>query len=407
MEKDLIHLRDGDVVLYHRGDNGIWWARFRYKVGTRTKWKHISTKTENVKRAGEIACERLDELRFKKGEQQANPFSVASKAYAAELETKIKAGTHKPADKTYLSWVKNWIDPFFIKEKGDISLDQIDDDVIEDWYAWQVNRPGPTGRKLAGEPLKKASVASINTAFTNIMELAKRKKWIKREHIPELKAEGSKTIRRPYFSIQQYQHLCRYMQDVWVKKQTSEDLMNRRLLLRDYVLFMANSGLRPGIEVDTLRYVDVSDYIDPEKNVHVVVKVNFGKTDEREVVVRPNVRSIIKRIRGRNKPAKETDFIFRLPDGSKIKELRALFVRLLTDCGLREDHDGIKRTLYSLRHTYATFRLLYGGVDYKTLADNMGTSVAMIEKHYSHLETRMKAAELAGNPYRNGIKIRR
>jgi len=34
------------------------------------------------------------------------------------------------------------------------------------------------------------------------------------------------------------------------------------------------------------------------------------------------------------------------------------------------------------------------GVSVYTLAENMGTSVAMIEKHYSHLRTEMAADEL-------------
>ena len=61
--------------------------------------------------------------------------------------------------------------------------------------------------------------------------------------------------------------------------------------------------------------------------------------------------------------------------------------------GLRCDADGKPRTLYSLRHTYATQRLLHG-VDTRTLAQNMGTSVAYIERHYSHVTTLQKAPEL-------------
>jgi hypothetical protein len=43
-----------------------------------------------------------------------------------------------------------------------------------------------------------------------------------------------------------------------------------------------------------------------------------------------------------------------------------------------------KRSLYSLRHTAITFRLLYGrGIDLLTLARNARTSVEMIERFYS------------------------
>ena len=40
---------------------------------------------------------------------------------------------------------------------------------------------------------------------------------------------------------------------------------------------------------------------------------------------------------------------------------------------------------YSYRHTFATDWLLDGG-SIKVLADLMGNSVAMIEKHYGHLD---------------------
>ena len=54
---------------------------------------------------------------------------------------------------------------------------------------------------------------------------------------------------------------------------------------------------------------------------------------------------------------------------------------------------GNLRTLYSLRHTYATFCLQHG-VQVYTLAKNMGTSVAMIEQYYGHTTNIQSADEL-------------
>ena len=54
-----------------------------------------------------------------------------------------------------------------------------------------------------------------------------------------------------------------------------------------------------------------------------------------------------------------------------------------------------KRTLYSLRHFYATYRL-YKGANIHQLAVQMGTSVAMLEKHYSKLTPMLMADEFAG-----------
>ena len=45
---------------------------------------------------------------------------------------------------------------------------------------------------------------------------------------------------------------------------------------------------------------------------------------------------------------------------------------------------GQPRSLYSLRHSAITFRLLYGqGIDLLTLARNARTSVEVINKHYA------------------------
>lgn len=60
--------------------------------------------------------------------------------------------------------------------------------------------------------------------------------------------------------------------------------------------------------------------------------------------------------------------------------------------------NGQTRTIYSLRHTAMTFRLLYGGkIDLLTLAKNARTSVEMIERFYaSNLNAEMNIDLLQG-----------
>lgn len=67
-----------------------------------------------------------------------------------------------------------------------------------------------------------------------------------------------------------------------------------------------------------------------------------------------------------------------------LRVLGFLFNWLLEETGLKQGPHGIGRSLYSLRHTSITFRLLYGqGIDVLTLARNARTSVNMIERHYA------------------------
>ena len=67
------------------------------------------------------------------------------------------------------------------------------------------------------------------------------------------------------------------------------------------------------------------------------------------------------------------------------------FNRALSDCELKFDREGNRRSAYSLRHTYICLRLLEGADIYQ-IAKNCRTSVEMIEKHYAvHLKNTLDA----------------
>ena len=72
-----------------------------------------------------------------------------------------------------------------------------------------------------------------------------------------------------------------------------------------------------------------------------------------------------------------------LRDKGLIHSFKKSFLALLKLAGVTHNADGRMRTPYSLRHTYATERLNAGVQEYH-LAQNMGTSVAMLEQHYGH-----------------------
>ncbi len=82
-----------------------------------------------------------------------------------------------------------------------------------------------------------------------------------------------------------------------------------------------------------------------------------------------------------------------MPDEKPIKSFKKGLRALLDAANLRRDDRGVERDAYSFRHYYATQRLL-AGISVYTLAENMGTSVAMIEKHYGHLKPELAADEL-------------
>ncbi len=87
------------------------------------------------------------------------------------------------------------------------------------------------------------------------------------------------------------------------------------------------------------------------------------------------------------------DFVFCNKNGTPIGSFKKSFLSLLRSAGVEYDEDGSRRNIYSLRHTYATLRL-QEGVHQFVLAKNMGTSVAMLKKHYGHTSNVASAAEL-------------
>ena len=87
--------------------------------------------------------------------------------------------------------------------------------------------------------------------------------------------------------------------------------------------------------------------------------------------------------------------LFTFSNGYQPTSLNGAFKRLMRDSGLLQDANAQNRTLYSLRHTYATLELLKASTDIHTLAKQMGNSAAVIDRHYSKLTATMPAERVA------------
>jgi integrase len=90
-------------------------------------------------------------------------------------------------------------------------------------------------------------------------------------------------------------------------------------------------------------------------------------------------------------------YVFRRNSKDMTSNFGKIFARLLEQADLLIDRrNDKKRTLYSLRHYYATQMLTHSLVTAYQLAEYMGTSVGMIKKHYGHLELLMVAEKFVG-----------
>jgi integrase len=240
-------------------------------------------------------------------------------------------------------------------------------------------------RKFIFVPPSRSTIHQEIVALRQILKTAQRHGWI--QYVPDLsppyKASG-KISHRAWFSYEEYRRLYE------ATRQRAKHPLNNRWCskceqLHDYVLFMANTGLRPD-EAARLEYRDVKVVKDRSTNefileIEVRGKRGIGYCKSTNSAVRP-----FHRLRNRNNP-QPTDRIF--PGSS-----RELLNTILDELNLKFDRDGNVRTAYSLRHTYICFRLMEGADIYQ-IAKNCRTSVEMIEKYYAtHIKNTLDAAAI-------------
>ena len=227
------------------------------------------------------------------------------------------------------------------------------------------------------------------------------------KEIPKFPRVNGEKSRRPHFNEMEWRKITRQLRE-FVKVENRKTRRDRKMLI-DYVLILANTGIRVG-EARNLKWRDIREVeAGTGRPKNVVLMVN-GKTGIREVVSRTSdVKNYIRRIYDLRieeldgEPLSPDGLVFCHKDGSEIGSFKKSFQSLLQACGLGKDSFGRPRTVYSLRHTYATFRL-HEGVNHYTLSRNMGTSVQMLEQYYGHTSNLTMSEELTKGGGRSASK---
>ena len=376
---------DGKVVLYQLEDRPQKRWLCRLKVPNGTGYIYRGTGTSDLFTARKYADELYDELRFKVRTGQAIT-GQSFKKVIAEFATSfpLQASSQRRAD-AVIDFLTTYALPYFSKTNvSDLTAAEISK--FFDWRRVNTKRKAPSNATIVSE-MGKLKV------FTD---------WcVERGHLSVSISPKKPSVsdnRRPHFDSKDWQKLTRYLRE-WVKAANgkSGSVLRDRTMLINYVLILANTGIRVG-EARELRWSDIDSHTGADGNESIILRVK-GKTGAREVVSRTvDVKTYLQHIyelRTREldtKPAL-TDYIFCHPNGKPIHSFKKGFQTLTTDAGLAFDTNGQRRVIYSLRHTYATFRL-QEGVNHYVLAQNMGTSVKMLEAFYGHTSNRAMATEL-------------
>ena len=376
--------REGAIYLFKRADyvKPTWFCRV--KVPNSKGYVSCSTKTTDEHQAFAFANDLFNKTFLKVANGQdlhSKRVTVAIGEYVASIEA---MGNIKSTMLTRIQFLKH-TEKFF----GTIRIKEVTGATLADLNVWMVqnSRYG----KMASNTVKRYS-ADVKAFMNWCLD----RKYI--DALPRFPKQKMESNRRPHFDNKDWAKLTRHLRE-FVKSPIGKVVRDRTLLV-NYVLILANTGIRVG-EARTLKWRDLSQ-IPQGKSSNLPPDIALfvkGKTGPRQVVARtPEVKIYLKRIMDLReaelgKKPDNDDYVFCNRDGTPVGSFKKSFESLLKAAGVETDSHGNRRTIYSLRHTYATFRL-QEGVHQFILAKNMGTSTAMLEKHYGHTSNVASAAEL-------------
>ncbi len=367
------------VIIFRRGDVAHRNFYCRMKLPHEDRYKTVSLRTPDRESAREKAFDLDADIRFRIKHDVPvfnRPFRQVAEEYIAAMERRVKIG-EVSADslKNLANRCRRVLDEYV----GSTQIHLIGQDRWSNYPTWRRE----TGKGRLRELISDATIGVEMGAFNAVMNFAISKRYVPASH----RFEGRpklKTMRRDEFTQDEYRKLHSFGRS-WIKQATSPQGDWYRTMCYNFMLIMCNTGMRPP-EARNLRWRDVTTAKDRDGREIVVLFVQ-GKGKSRKLVAPKSVGDYLERVRAMSKATKPDDAVFTIINGKPAKYLYSDTVQdLLTEAGLRMGPNGIARSTYCFRHTYATFRLSEG-VDVYILAEQMGTSVKMIEQHYGHVNT--------------------
>ena len=411
-------LEDGKLLLFQR--NEIFQARIY--IGDR-KYIYKSLKTKDRAEAIKTGTRLFYELEYKQREGlpiQQKSFNNVIDEYIAfrqsqydkSLAVKTNSSSQQQTSIHMLRQIKR-VAKFWREYCGTMGVRNIDNAVLKDYVAWRKDyyyrideKKRPRNYKI--NPADK-TIEWETTLAKTLLKYAHEKGYRGKTQLPTYRFKAERAIVRPTFTVAEYWEIIKGMRK-GIKDTKNKEWKYTKELLRDYVLILANSGMRVG-EANNLQDADVVEFKDELGRRNYMFSVR-GKTGKRIVIPRTSVVRYVERVRARNavrlgeekirdvrspkrKIVDTQGWFFCMYDGNKLITLIDQFNALLTAIKLSENRDKEKYTLYSLRHFYAVM-MLRRGIPVFDIARNMGTSVQIIEKYYGKQATSLALATKLG-----------
>jgi hypothetical protein len=229
-------LLERELIIYRRENSDLW--QCRYKVGGR--WIRTTTKERDLVKAKRKAKELLIEAEIRKRENLpviTRRFVSVAKLAVERMEKEIASGKGKATYKDYISVIEEYLIPIFSRR----NITNIDYEALNELDLKRI--------EIMGKEPTHSTMLTHNAALNRVFDEAIMRNYITEASRPKLEAKGKVGNRRAAFEVEEVRALLANFDD-WIERARA-DSKELRMLMRDYVEMLLDTGARPGKELWT------------------------------------------------------------------------------------------------------------------------------------------------------------
>ena len=407
--------------LEHRGDDFYYriWGTNSYIVKDKCLY------TDDI----DVAVEKVTEAYYahKYGNKNLPPelvvgpkFGEVAKKYLRDLQ---RRANEKEVTQSFVNDSKSYVEKYWIPHIGaHRAITNIKNDDLSSFREKRIEivaklkAKGEASHNTRDEISTKSLKAYIDVLYA-ILNFAIAEGYLTLNDMPNWRVKKLKKNKRACFTEAQYDALLGVMPDFVHQPSRFQSTFFTRSVFQYWFEFMASTGLRIG-EARMLRFKDVSELKVTDEGTHYYMvhvrpftqKGTAVKTGERDVSALSNTAYVIpmlKLLYGTDR-SKGDDYVFQTHKGGlrrkDFEDTWKDFLAFATDKlgeDFKNDTEDRRYDPYSLRHYYATERILQG-VTWDVLALNLGHSdTDMLRTYYAHVRSQDFVNDV--NMYRNKV----
>ncbi len=379
--------------------SGIYYCRLRidgrnrdYSLGTRDKTEAIVLA---AKKKGLVSGKGIEAVqRKKKSGKRKVWLDVKWEEFLEYKKNKVRNGVIKESRLgVYRSIDRNWFGKYIRKKPARIDFEKLDDDYFSRFWDWRISYYGsvehkrddriaredgyirsirkPNGHGLDNERkiIKEFLTWSFRKGFTDKgvpMSLDQRQMGINRS------AEG--------FNYEEYTKLQKVFSD-WIAdaKNENEELTRQRILFKFKLMLACGTRVADLVQ---LQWKDLRSERNPQTKKTETYFFAKAKGKRRLVPISEDLNADFEIWKKKSKFTEPDDYVFATETGKKSNTDNTQWKSFLKLNGCLKDPNGKTRNMTSLRHTFASFAILYSDEKTSVIADRMGTSERQIETTY-------------------------